>query len=78
MNGPDRAMLYRVAAETGFRASELGSLVSESFKLDSDSPIVEVQAAYTKNGKAAPQCIRRELAELLRPWLAKKPQGLPV
>lgn len=77
MSGPDRAMLYRLAAETGFRASELGSLVPESFKLDSASPLVEVQAAYTKNGKAAPQFIRQELADLLRPWLAKKPQGPP-
>lgn len=78
MNGPDRSMLYRVAAGTGFRASELGSLIPESFRLDVDPPVVEVLAASTKNGKAAPQIIPAELADVLRGWVAEKPPGHPV
>jgi len=34
MSGLDRAMLYRLATGTGFRAAELGSLRSASFDLD--------------------------------------------
>src|SRR5215218_5469739 len=33
MTGPDRAMLYRVALGTGFRAAELASLTAASFRL---------------------------------------------
>ena len=78
MAGRDRAMLYRLAAETGFRASELASLVPESFVLDSNPPLVVVEAASTKNSKTANQPIRPELANLLRPWIADKPPGRPV
>ena len=78
MSGPERAMLYRLVSGTGFRASELGSLIPESFKLDADPPVIEVQAGYTKNGKIASQVIRPELADVLRPWLAQKPLVLPV
>lgn len=35
MSGPDRAMLYRLAAGTGFRAGELRSLTPASFDLES-------------------------------------------
>ena len=36
--GPDRAMLYTLAAWTGFRKGELGSLTTRSFQLDADVP----------------------------------------
>jgi integrase len=48
MTGPDRAMLYRVAVGTGFRANELRSLTPESFDLDANPPKVTVEAAYSK------------------------------
>ncbi|MEX0641661.1 MAG: tyrosine-type recombinase/integrase, partial [Pirellulales bacterium] len=73
MSGPDRAMAYRLAAGTGFRASELASLRLASFNLDADPPTVKVQAAYTKRRRDDEQPIRRELADLLRPWLANRP-----
>ena len=38
--GADRAMLYRVAAGTGFRVGELASLTPESFNLDADPPAI--------------------------------------
>jgi integrase len=78
MSGPDRAMLYRLASGSGFRASELGSLVPESFKLDANPPVIEIQAGYTKNGKTALQIIPAELAEVLRPWVTQRPTGCPV
>ena len=78
LTGPDRAMLYRVAMGTGFRAGELRSLTPESFRLDGDSPTITVEAGYTKNKKEARQPIRRDLAEAITPWLATKPAGKPI
>jgi site-specific recombinase XerD len=48
MSGADRAMLYRLAAETGLRSSELRSLTRASFHLG-DDPSVTIDAAYAKN-----------------------------
>ncbi len=76
MPGRDRAMAYRVALGTGFRAKELRSLTPECFDLDSDPPTVTVGAAYSKRGREDVQPIRRDLAEALRPWLADKPSGV--
>jgi integrase len=73
--GPDRAMLYLVAVNTGFRASELASLAPESFDLDADPPTVTVDAAYSKHRRTDVQPIRADLAALLRDWLQDKPAG---
>jgi integrase/recombinase XerD len=78
LEGRDRAMLYRLALGTGFRASELASLTPESFKLDGDTPVVIARAGYTKNRTEAVQPMRRDLAELLRAWLEGKAAGQPV
>ncbi len=69
LTGPNRAMLYRLALETGFRASELRSLKVESFALDADPPTVNVAAAYSKRRRDDAQPIRPELAAMLRRWL---------
>ena len=78
MTGPDRAVLYRLAVGTGFRANELHSLTPESFDLDTDPPTVTVQAAYSKHRRKDVQPIRRDLADLLRPWLTGKKPGCPA
>ena len=78
MAGPDRAMLYRVALGTGFRANELRNLTLESFDLDADPPTITVQAAYSKHRRKDVQPIRRDLADLLRPWLETKAAGQPI
>jgi len=44
--GPERAMLYRLAAETGLRRNELRNLQVSSF--DFDKCTVVVEAAYSK------------------------------
>ncbi len=76
--GPDRAILYRVAAESGLRLSELGSLTPESFDLDADQPTITVKAAYSKHRREDVQPIRADLAEALKAWLDGKPDGQPV
>jgi integrase len=51
MTGPHRALMYRLAIETGLRYSEIGCIRRESF--DWEAPSVRVEAAYTKNGQEA-------------------------
>jgi integrase len=76
--GSERAVLYAVAMGTGLRLAELMSLIPESFDLDSEQPTITCLGKNTKNGKEAIQPIHPELADMLRPWLAGKPPGMPV
>jgi integrase len=78
LTGPEREILYRLAAGTGFRADEIRTLTPERFDLATDKPTVIVLAAYSKNGDDATQPIRSDLAEILRPFLADKEPGKPV
>ncbi len=78
VSGSDRALLYRLAAGTGFRADELRSLAPESFHLDGDPPTVTVAAAYSKRRRDDVQPIRSDLADALRSWLIDKPSGQPA
>lgn len=78
ISGIDRAMLYRVAAGTGFRAGELRSLTSECFKLEGSEPTITVEATHSKRRRTDVQPISSELARQLRPWLKGKEVGKPV
>ena len=78
LTGPDRSMLYRVAIFTGYRASELGSVTSESFDLNSRPPKLSVAAGYSKRRRSDSVPLHPELVKLLRPWLAQKPPQQPV
>jgi site-specific recombinase XerD len=78
LRGADRAMLYRIALGTGFRAKELRTLLPERFRLDDDPPTITVLACYSKNRQEAVQPISAALADQIRPWLACKPRGKPV
>jgi integrase len=66
LDGPARAMLYRVALGTGFRAGELSRLTVGDFRLDDDRPAVRLVAGSAKNRRETLQPIRVELAEALR------------
>ena len=68
--GPTRAMCYRVAGSTGFRASELRSLTPESFDLDSTPPTCTVEAGYSKRRKRDVQPLAPAMVEPLREWLS--------
>ncbi|MEE8170594.1 MAG: tyrosine-type recombinase/integrase [Phycisphaerae bacterium] len=72
MTGRDRAMLYRVAVETGLRASELRSLTVGSFALDTEPPTVAVRAAYSKHRRDDVLPLRVVLAAALRMHFAER------
>src|SRR3954468_15081096 len=71
-------MMYVVAGMTGLRAGELASLTPESFILDSDTPVVVVEAAYSKHRRRDEVPLHPELVGELRTWLADKPGDEPL
>lgn len=78
IGGPDRAVLYQVAAFTGLRASELASLTPACFRLDADVPAVHVAAEHQKGRRPDPVPLPPHLVTLLRKWLKGRPLHLPL
>ena len=72
LDGSTRAMLYRVAAMTGLRASELASLTPASFDLAADVPTVTLEAAYSKHRREDVLPLHPDLAARLRQWLSER------
>lgn len=64
MSGQVRALLYRFAVETGFRAGEIRTLTKGC--IDFDNLTVTVKAAYSKHRRQDVQAIRPELAAMLK------------
>ncbi len=75
MTGPGRAMLYRLAIESGLRAGELRSLTAASFDLTGDPPTVSVEAAYSKHRRRDVLPLRPDTAALLADFIAVKMPG---
>ncbi len=72
MTGNERALLYRLAVEIGYRASELGSLTRASFDLESDTPTVRLLAGSSKGRRRSSIPLRPETVSMLRNHLASK------
>ncbi len=72
MVGRDRAMLYRVALESGLRWAELRSLTRGSFTLNGVKPTVTVSAAYSKHRREDTLPLRPETAEVLTAYLGNR------
>ena len=70
--GPDRAMLYTLAAWTGYRRGELASLTLRSFDFDARTPSVAVKAAYSKRRRKDRIPLHPVVVERLRAWLASR------
>ena len=73
LTGADRAALYTLAANSGLRASELGSLTPASFTLGGVPPTLTVAAAYSKHREEDVQPLRPDVADLMRQYLADRP-----
>ena len=69
LTGYERALVYRLAVDTGFRYSEIRSLARSSFDFSGDRATVTILAADAKNGQDATLPLRDELAEELREYL---------
>jgi len=70
MTGYERALLYRLATESGLRANELRSLTVASF--DFERHTVTVESQHTKNHKEAVLSLRADTAAELKQFLAGK------
>jgi len=70
--GKDRAMMYTLAAWTGFRKREIGSLTKRSLNLDGDPPTATVQASFSKRRRQDTQVLHPELVLQLKAWLKTK------
>ena len=83
LTGPDRALLYRLAVETGLRKGEIASLTPASFRLrDPEAATVTVAAAYSKHRRDDVVPLRADLANVMAAYAADKPSdarifGLP-
>jgi len=76
--GPTRALLYRLALETGLRANELASLTRESFRFDTDPPTVTVAAGYSKHRREDTLPLRPATAARVRELAAIAFPGVPI
>ncbi len=78
MTGHQRALLYRLAMETGLRWNELRSLTKSSFTLTNVLTCVTVAADDAKGGKDDTLPLRVKLAEDLKRYLAFLPPDAPT
>lgn len=74
MSGQARALLYRLAVETGLRAGELASLTPASFDLHNRPATVSVTAAHTKRRRHDVLPLRADTAAELDAWLRDTPE----
>ena len=72
MSGVERALLYRLAVETGYRAGELASLTRANFDLERETPTVRCLAASSKGKRRSSIPLRPETAAMLGRHLAIK------
>jgi len=70
LTGADRAMLYLLAAWTGFRRGELGSLTLKNFVgLDTETPMLTLNATYSKRRRNDDQVLHPDVAARFKTWL---------
>jgi len=78
MAGDTRALLYRLAVETGLRANEIRSLTRASFDLEGKEPTVTIAAGYAKNRRQDSLPLRPATVDLLKAHLADKMPTAPA
>jgi len=76
MDGPARSLLYRLTAESGFRAGEIRALKVGDFDLD--NRVVTLSGEHTKNGEAARLPLRPATIALLRDHFKGKTPQVPA
>ncbi len=77
-DGELRARLYLFSYLTGLRRRELSRLTPESFSLNTNPPILTVQAAASKHRKMDVLPLHADLVTLLRQWLPELGDSQPL
>ncbi len=72
LTGPYRAILYKTALGTGFRANELASLTADSLSLKDNPPLITLEASKSKRRRIDRQPLPSWLAEQLGVWLRSR------
>ena len=67
--GYERAMLYLVAAYTGYRFGELSKLTVGNVRMENGITIITLPAAFEKARRGAALPVKSEVADLLWSWL---------
>lgn len=75
--GPDRAALYILAAQTGYRRLELSRVMPSSFSFGA-APEILLPGKSTKNKKRVPIPLRRDVAVFFEKYLKGRPADKPV
>ena len=70
MSGPERALLYIVAAWTGYRRNELASMTTSSVQFEANPPTISVDAAYSKRRRNDSIPMHPYVEERLRNWFS--------
>jgi len=73
MTGRERALLYLVAASTGWRWIELRRLRRMDFYLEEDPPMIAPPGLTQKSGRDDRLPLRSDVAEMLRAYFAEHP-----
>ncbi len=76
MDGPSRALLYRLAMETGLRAREIYSLTIDS--IDAQERTIAIAAANSKHRRDETVFLKLEMAALLSQRTAGRTVGAPL
>ena len=75
-SGPDRAMLYLLAVDSGLRRGrELASLTPSSFDFTAEPPTVTVHPRHDKSRRAKPPVPLDRVGPALQVWIASKGFG---
>ena len=72
MTGQQRAMVYILAVNTGFRAREIASLTWGAFDFNDIAPTVTIQAGYSKRRRNDVQPLRHDIAKLFQGWKCER------
>jgi integrase len=78
LTGADRLIIYTLAANTGLRAGEIGSLTPASFDLGRKAPSVTVLAGYSKHRRKDVLPLRPDVADMMRRYIAGRPSDQPL
>lgn len=73
MSGFERALLYRVALESGLRANEIRTLTIRRCSFQERPPTLTIEAGYSKHRKEDVQPIPANLAMMLEEYAGNRP-----